>query len=138
MNSDFNAAFLQRHCAVNDASGKILDLYIAMSENTISWAELKQVTPYKKHLEDAWAFDQFLDGPSLETESVDSQGNEISRPAAGDIVPTWSPTLKRSASEMTRAASFGSSPESEASRAKIRRQCTGASVELERRRAEAV
>jgi hypothetical protein len=38
--SDYNASFLRRHCSVNDQSGKILHLYIAMSEHTISWAEL--------------------------------------------------------------------------------------------------
>jgi hypothetical protein len=138
--SDYSAAFLQRHCAVNDPSGKILDLYIAMSEHTISWAELKKVTPYKKNLEDSWIFDKFLDGPSLETDTLvlSGDGPEISRPAAGDIVPSWSPPLKRSASEITRSVSFGSSTDAEVSRAKIRRQCTGSTVELVGRHAEAV
>jgi len=136
--NDYSAAFLQRHCAVNDPSGKILDLYIAMSEYTISWAELKKVTPYKKNLEDSWIFDKFLDGPSLETDTFSGEGAEISRPAAGDIVPSWPPPLKRSASEITRSVSFGSSPDAEVSRAKIRRQCTGSEVELIGRHAEAV
>ncbi len=61
--SDFNADFLQEHCAVTDASGKILDLYIAMSENTISWSELRDIPPFTPKLEAAWIYDPYLDGP---------------------------------------------------------------------------
>jgi hypothetical protein len=138
--SDYNSAFLARHCSVNDQSGKILDLYIAMADHTISWAELKQVTPYKRKLEDAWSFDPLLDGPSMENDALklSGQGGDINRPAAGDIVPTWSPSLKRNASEMSRTSSFSSSPEAEGNRGKLQRQCTGTSVEVVGRRAEAV
>lgn len=138
--SDYSADFLRQHCSVNDQSGKILDLYIAMAEHTISWAELKKVTPYKKKLEDAWKFDRLLDGPPLDTESfkLNSDDEGIKRPAAGDIVTSWSPTLKRNASEISRTSSFGSSAEAEGSRAKLRRQCAATSVEVVGRRAEAV
>jgi len=133
IDSDYNADFLQRNCAVNDESGKILDLYIAMSEDTISWAELRNVTPYKAGLEAAWTHDDLLDGPFPE----DSNNLDTSRPAAGDILPAWSPTLKRNASEISRTSSFGSSSEGEDRRAKMRRQGTG-NVEVVQRRAEAV
>jgi hypothetical protein len=63
--SDYNVAFLQHNCAVVDESGKILDLYIAMSEDTISWAELKEVSPFKPGLEASWTNDPFLAGPYL-------------------------------------------------------------------------
>lgn len=135
--SDYDAAFLQRHCAVKDPSGKILDLYIAMSEHTISWVELKKVRPFKSKLEDAWVYDHLLDGPS-DALGLNDDDSDVNRPAAGDIVPTWSPTLKRSASEITRASSFGSTADSEGNRAKIRRQCTSTVVEIVGRRAEAV
>jgi hypothetical protein len=44
--SDYNAEFLRQSCAVVDESGKILDLYIAMSEDTLSWAELNEISPF--------------------------------------------------------------------------------------------
>ncbi|KAE8448192.1 hypothetical protein EG329_009796 [Mollisiaceae sp. DMI_Dod_QoI] len=132
--SDYNYDFLQQNCAVNDDSGKILDLYIAMADDTISWADLKDIAPHTLGLEAAWTYDPYLDGPFQDDcryESLDT-----SRPAAGDIVPAWSPSLKRNASEITRTSSFGSSADSDGSRAKIR--CTGTTVEVLGRQAEAV
>ena len=139
---DYSLEFLQENCAVTDESGKILDLYIAMSNDTISWAELKEVTPYLRGLEASWTFDHFLDRPSLDNE-VDGVVSDSARPAAGDILPTWSPTStrpKRKESDITRTGSFGSSTESENSRAKLRRkrQYTSTSVEAVERRVEAV
>jgi hypothetical protein len=133
IDSDYNADFLQRNCAVNDESGKILDLYIAMSEDTISWAELRNVTPYKAGLEAAWIHDDLLDGPFSE----ESNNPDTSHPAAGNILPAWSPTLKRNASEISRTSSFGSTSEDDDRRAKMRRQGTG-NVEVVQRMAEAV
>ncbi|KUJ20876.1 uncharacterized protein LY89DRAFT_545696, partial [Mollisia scopiformis] len=60
--SDYNYDFLQQNCAVNDDSGKILDLYIAMADDTLSWAELRVVTPHILGLEAAWSYDPYLDG----------------------------------------------------------------------------
>jgi hypothetical protein len=133
VDSDYNATFLQRNCAVVDESGKILDIYISMSEDTISWAELREVSPFQSGLEASWIYDPYLDGPCIDN---GREGHEINRPAAGDILPTWSPSLKRNASEISRSPSFGSSAEGERSRAKIRRTCP--SVEVVSRRAEAV
>jgi hypothetical protein len=135
--SDYNAEFLQHNCAVLDESGKILDLYIAMSEDTISWAELKEIRPFTAGLEASWTYDPYLDGPCLDADGRSSgQGPETSRPAAGDILPSWSPSLKRNASEISRSPSFGSSStDGEGTRAKMRRSCT---VEAVGRRAEAV
>jgi len=135
--NDYNSEFLQHNCAVVDESGKILDLYIAMSEDTISWAELKEVRPFIAGLEASWTYDPYLDGPCLDADGRSSgQGPETSRPAAGDILPSWSPSLKRNASEISRSPSFGSSStDGEGTREKIRRSCT---VEVVGRRAEAV
>lgn len=133
--SNYDAAFLQHNCAVNDESGRILDLYIAMAEDTLSWAELKDVAPYKPGLEASWTYDPLLDGPSPDAGDHDP---DTSRPSAGDILPAWSPTLKRNASEMSRTASFGSSSESEGTRAKLRRQHCAEVLEVVGRRAEAV
>jgi hypothetical protein len=140
--SDYNYDFLQDYCAVTDDGGKILDLYIAMSEDSISWDDLKNVTPFLDGLEASWMYDSYLDGPYIET---DGHGQDCSpsasekRPAAGDILATWSPTCtrtKRKEVEISRTASFGST-DGETKRPKIRRP-TNASVEVVGRRAEAV
>lgn len=143
--SDYDEEFLQRNCAVTDETGKILDLYIAMSDDTISWAELKEVSHFLDGLEASWGYDPYLDGPYLENDGSDTlaqdSGNQAKRTPAGNILPPWSPSntrLKRKESKISRAPSFGSSKESESSRAKLRRQCTSATVEVVGRRAEAV
>lgn len=140
LGSDYDLDFLRNHCAVVDETGKILDLYIAMSEDTISWAELKDITPVKPGLEASWTYDLYLDGPSSDADGTGGQAQATTekRPAAGDILPSWSPSLKRNASEISRTPSFGSSTDGEGTRAKVRRQCTGTSVEVVGRRAEAV
>lgn len=136
---DYDKEFLRKNCAVVDPSGKIQDLYIAMSTDTLSWDEIREVDPFVPGLEAAWIRDPFLD---LETTGSGQSSGSTDKPAAGDIVPPWSPSLKRSASEISRTPSFGSSTEGENARArtKMRRQgtCTGTSVEFVGRRAEAV
>lgn len=142
--SDFDYDFLQKHCAVTDEVGKILDIYIAMSDDTISWEDLKTVTPFLDGLEASWTYDSYLDGPYVEGEGSGQDpntGGSDKRPAAGDILPTWSPSstrLKRKEAEITRTSSFGSS-EGESSRVKLRRHTnTSVGVEIVGRRAEAV
>ncbi|EPE27735.1 hypothetical protein GLAREA_04526 [Glarea lozoyensis ATCC 20868] len=141
---DYNMEFLERNCAVVDDSGKILDLYIAMSEETLSWVELKDISPFKPGLEAAWVYDPLLDGPCMDsvTSSTARQTHDSNdrRPAAGDLVPNFFETqsLKRSASEISRTPSFGSSADADGTRAKMRRQCTASNVDIVGRRAEAV
>jgi len=138
LSCDYDAEFLRRNCAVVDESGKILDLYIAMSEDTLSWAELKDSSPFKAGLEASWTYDPYLDGPTLESDGSGGPAQDAAekRPAAGDILPSWSPSLKRNASEIsTRTPSFGSATDEEGTRAKMRRQAT---VEVVGWRAEAV
>lgn len=138
--TDYDMDFLQKNCAVCDDSGKINDLYIAMSEDTISWAELKNVSKFMDGLEAAWLYDQLLDGP----ENSENTFHDSSRPAAGDIIPAWSPTstrspMKRKECEITRSSSFGSSADSDGSRQKMRRQFPDTTVEVAiKRRAERV
>ncbi|EHL00381.1 hypothetical protein M7I_3663 [Glarea lozoyensis 74030] len=76
---DYNMEFLERNCAVVDDSGKILDLYIAMSEETLSWVELKDISPFKPGLEAAVT-------SSTARQTHDSNDR---RPAAGDLVPNF-------------------------------------------------
>jgi len=121
IDSNYNVEFLQENCAVIDESGKILDLYIAMQHDTISWPELKEVSQYMDGLEAAWTFDPYLDGLLDESEGVTPNSG---RPAAGDILSTWSPISarpKRKENEITRTASFSSTTETENARAKLRR-----------------
>jgi hypothetical protein len=85
--SDYDYEFLQTHCAVTDEVGKILDLYIAMSEDSISWADLKNVTPFMDGLEASWLYDTLLDGPYMHTDGGGhdpNSGAPDKRPAAGD------------------------------------------------------
>ena len=125
--SDYDYDFLQKHCAVTDEVGKILDIYIAMSNDSISWADLKTVTPFLDGLEASWTYDSYLDGPCMESDSNShdpNSGSSEKRPAAGDILPTWSPKstrVKRKESEISRTLSFGSSSDGESTRAKIQR-----------------
>lgn len=140
INSDYDYDFLQKHCAVSDEFGNILDIYIAMSEDSISWTDLKNLSPFLDGLEASWTYDSYLDGPYLETDGNEDSNSDVieKRPSAGDILP-WSPPstrLKRKKSEISRTPSFGSSAEGESTRAKMRRQCC--SVEVVGRRAEAV
>lgn len=135
---DYDADFLRRNCAVCDDGGKILDLYIAMSEDTFSWADLKALSPFKEGLEEAWIYDALLDGPERESSQdlVDGTSEKRPRPAAGDLyVPAWSSSLKRAASEISRTSSFGSTTDAEAARAKLRKV---AALELLALRQEAV
>lgn len=144
--SEYNVAFLKENCAVLDEDGKIMALYIAMIDDTISWEELRDLEPYMPKLEAAWEYDPFLDGPHQRDRKSDDGKTENlvaadRRPAAGEILTSWSPSstrLKRAASEMSRTSSFGSSTDGENARAKFRRQCTSATVEVLERRAEAV
>jgi len=138
--SEYNVEFLQENCAVTDDSGKILDLYIAMEHDTISWAELKEIGQYMNGLEAAWTFDPYLDGL---VDEADGLAPDSGRPAAGDILSTWSPTStrpKRKENEITRTASFSSTTETENARAKVRRikPYTGTSVDSVDRRVGAV
>ena len=140
---DYDYRFLQANCAVTDESGKIIDLYLAMTTDTISWVDLKEVKPFLRGLEASWTYDPFLDGPCIDDDG-EGHGHEAGglekRPAAGDILTTWSPTTvgaKRKESEISRTPSFSSTDE-ESPRGKIRRQCTNTAIEVVGRQAEAV
>ena len=138
--------FLAKNCAVVDNFGTIMDLYIAMTDDTITWAELRDLKPFTAGLELSWVHDFLLDGP-LETGISNAEGRAsdtltTATKSAGDILPTWTPPtgkLKRSASRISRTPSFGSSTDGESSRAKLQRPRPHAgSVEVVERRAEAV
>ncbi|KAG0646695.1 hypothetical protein D0Z07_6213 [Hyphodiscus hymeniophilus] len=135
--SDYDYEFLQKQCAVTDEVGKILDIYIAMSEDSITWDDLNTVTPFLDGLEASWIYDSYLDGPYMDSDNNGHDGisGVEKRPAAGDWSPTTTRT-KRNQSEISRTSSFGSI-DGEAKRPKMRRP-TNASVEVVGRRAEAV
>lgn len=59
----FDLDFLQNHCAVCDARGKIESLYIAMQAGTLPWGALRDAPVYIEGLEDSWAYDSALDQP---------------------------------------------------------------------------
>ncbi|CAJ2507986.1 Uu.00g091720.m01.CDS01 [Anthostomella pinea] len=134
--SNYDLEFLQRHCAVCCPNGKVESLYIALLSDSFSWHFLRRSPCYLEGLEASWEYDSLLD-PS---ENLEDGGDEEDRPSAGDIMPPL-PSLKRTASEMSRAPSF-SSPSAvdgaECSRPKLQRTCIQAPLELRRHGVETV
>lgn len=128
----FDAAFLRDHCAVLDARGEMDSLYIAMTHDTLTWPFLRSAPVYMEGLESSWLFDSRLDGPSADhqhhlhqnqhavvfdddlatpqqqpqQQQQQQRTGEDGNPAAGDIAQAF--PLKRTASEISRASSFGS------------------------------
>ena len=151
----YDLDFLKNNCATLDVNGNILDLYIAMREDTFSWAELLRSPPIIEGLEACWKYDTILDGsPRLDNEAqtakdpLDDSLNTDEKPSAGDLIRTWSPPatrLKRTASAisrtLSRSPSFGAA-DGESKRSKPTRQRVGvttpAAVESLGLRAEAV
>ncbi|RDW84593.1 hypothetical protein BP6252_02183 [Coleophoma cylindrospora] len=147
INKDYDVNFLKQNCAILNSAGKIDHLYVAMIGATLSWADLRHSPCFLKGLESCWEYEPYLDGPCSEPDILNCSEGQLgtleNQPAAGDItiVPRWSSPnsrLKRTSSEISRAASFGSSAEAEVTRAKMRRQCATTNVEVVERRAEAV
>lgn len=140
----YDFEFLRKHCATLDLNGNILDLYIAMCDDTFAWSELRASPVFLGGLEACWDFDPFLDGPLLDEDGAAGREFEDMKPddkqSAGDLLRAWSPPtarLKRTAPGASRTSSFGSA-DGEAKRSKIQHQCVGPSVERIDRRAEAV
>ncbi|KAK1594063.1 uncharacterized protein LY79DRAFT_513252 [Colletotrichum navitas] len=102
VDSDYDLAFLRKHCGVCEPSGKIESLYIAMRQDKLSWHFLRNSPKFIDGLEDCWAYDPFLDPVNL---TGDDLMDESDRPSAGDIVPSF-PSLKRTASEMSRTTAL--------------------------------
>ncbi|KAI0124419.1 hypothetical protein BJ170DRAFT_84943 [Xylariales sp. AK1849] len=134
---NYDMGFLRKHCAVCGPNGKLDSLYIAMELDAFSWHFLHRSPCYLQGLEDSWAYDPLLDhNDPFEDDSMD----EEDRPGAGDILPPL-PSLKRTASEISRTPSFsaGSVGEGEGSRPKVARTATCVPAPLElRRRVETV
>ncbi|EMR82280.1 hypothetical protein BcDW1_9083 [Botrytis cinerea BcDW1] len=60
VSSDYDVKFLKDYCAVLDGSGKIEDLYIAMTEDTITWVEMRELEQFLPGLESAWSHNKQL------------------------------------------------------------------------------
>jgi len=64
----YNKDFLRKMCARVDADDNFLDLYIALSYGTLSWAKIKSLPPSAAALEDnpgiesCWEYNSVLDG----------------------------------------------------------------------------
>jgi hypothetical protein len=114
----YNHGFLKNNCATVDSNGNIPDLYIAMRNDTFSWAELQQSPIVVAGLEACWEYDTILDGGSrLDDEThqhkdeLDEKPKPDEKPSAGDLLRAWSPPttrLKRTAAAVSRKSSFGS------------------------------
>lgn len=135
--------FLRTNCATIAEDGRILDLYIAMVDDSFCWSELRRLPPFKAGLEACWEYDPMLDGPRTcdRDANSDDELNSV-EPSAGDLVRTWSPTAtrckKRTGSSISRASSSGSI-EGDSKRKRIQeRQYAETSIERSDRIVEAV
>lgn len=140
----YDFEFLRKHCATLDHSGNILDLYIAMCDDTFAWPELQALPEYLPGLDPCWKHDHYLDGPRLDEDVLlDREYGDASiddKQSAGDLLRAWSPPttrLKRTASGASRTSSFGS-VDGESKRSKIKHPCAGPTLDRMDRRAEAV
>ncbi|KAI3318226.1 hypothetical protein HD806DRAFT_512894 [Xylariaceae sp. AK1471] len=125
----YDLEFLRQHCAVCHPTGKVESLYIAMLHDTFSWHFLRRSPCHLEGLEASWDYDPLLDP---DDNLDDDTGGEEDRPPAGDIMPPL-PSLKRTASEISRAPSF-SAADGDGSRPKLARM----QVEVCRRGVETV
>ncbi|KAI0169441.1 hypothetical protein GGR52DRAFT_466582 [Hypoxylon sp. FL1284] len=134
---NYDLHFLRKYCAVCCPNGKVESLYIAMLSHTFSWQFLRRSPCYLDGLEECWTFDPLLD-PNDNFDNCDSEVEDGR--TAGEIVPPL-PSLKRTASEMSRTpglTSTGGNEGNDSSRQKLpRTSCIQPAMEL-RRRLEAV
>ncbi|KAJ2976076.1 hypothetical protein NUW58_g8180 [Xylaria curta] len=129
LNQPYDLEFLRQYCAVCHPTGKVESLYIAMAHDTFSWHFLRRSPCHLEGLEASWEYDQLLDP---DDNLDDDTGGEEDRPPAGDIMPPL-PSLKRTASEISRAPSF-STADGDGSRPKLARM----QVEVCRRGVETI
>ncbi|KAI1280153.1 hypothetical protein F5Y07DRAFT_335767 [Xylaria sp. FL0933] len=125
----YDLEFLRQYCAVCHVTGKVESLYIAMVHHTFSWHFLRRSPCHLDGLEASWEYDPLLDP---DDNLDDDTAGEEDRPPAGDIMPPL-PSLKRTASEISRAPSFGAA-DGDGSRPKLARM----QVEVCRRGVETV
>lgn len=114
----YDFEFLRKNCATLDNNGNVLDLYIAMCDDSFAWSDLLDSPIYLPGLEGSWEFDHYLDGPDGDGGGFNDEKSEQS---AGDLMRAWSPPatrLKRSATNMSQATSFGSA-DSDSKRSKM-------------------
>ncbi|KAF7948194.1 uncharacterized protein EAE97_003605 [Botrytis byssoidea] len=143
--SDYDVNFLKKYCAVLDGFGNIEDLYIAMTEDTISWVEMRELEQFLPGLESAWTHSTYLDGARVdislqEMKDESSEATASKQNSADNILLSLpavekSPSsimLKRHASRISRTPNSDSSTEGEKPRTKFRQLYNGAGVDIGR------
>ncbi|TVY73511.1 E3 ubiquitin-protein ligase RSP5 [Lachnellula suecica] len=64
--SNYTRDFLQRYCTIADKNlGKILHLYIAMPDATLSWDDIRKLPSLSDGFESSWEYDYSLDDAGL-------------------------------------------------------------------------
>ncbi|KAI8958525.1 hypothetical protein F5Y11DRAFT_34551 [Daldinia sp. FL1419] len=137
ISGSYDLDFLRKYCAVCLPNGKVESMYIAMLSDTFSWHFLRRSPCYLDGLEECWAYDPLLDPND---NFKDFNGEAEDGRSAGEIVPPL-PSLKRTASEMSRTPSMGSMSANEvndSSRQKLARTCMQAPMEVRRQGVETV
>lgn len=133
----YDFEFLRKNCATLDNNGNVLDLYIAMCDDSFAWSDLRGSPIYLPGLEGCWETDHYLDGP--DGGSYGHFDDEKSEQSAGDLLRAWSPPtsrLKRSATNMSPATNFAT--DSDIKRNKIAHPCVPKPLERVDLRTEAV
>lgn len=123
-------AFLEAHCASLDVLGKIEAVYIAPSNGTLPWSQLKQLPVHVEGLESSWQYEAALDWDATSSKPVHRVlPFQQTSPATEGSIQAVNP-LKRTISDLSKSTCITSmsSAEPDQGRAKMARSCMTALV----------
>ena len=106
---DYRRDFLQEMCAVCDGQGRMMAIYLAITDNSFTWSKVRSLPVYIRGLEASWKFDESLDLPRIEDIppgallELRDRGQHEARPASSSPEHANVSTLKRSSSEVQAA-----------------------------------
>lgn len=136
----YNYEWLRENCATVNKDGSIADLYIAMVDDTLSWAQVRKAPRYIIGLEHCWSYDKHLDRNERQPDEAmtcEVATIENEAPAKEYLLPALSPVIrtKRPGPVMSRKSSFGSAEDEFAKRARL--NCTESVDRLHQKMTEA-
>lgn len=119
----YNFDFLRENCATLDLNGNVLDMYIALRKDELTWSEIHSAPIYQPNLEGSWEPDP-----------------EEEQQPAGDLMRAWSPPVTRSKRKAPSLAPLEvlSSSDSEGKRSKFAKTTAPKPLERADQRTEAV
>ena len=119
----YNFDFLRENCATLDLNGNVLDMYIALRKDELTWSEIHSAPIHQPTLEGSWEPDP-----------------EEEQQPAGDLMRAWSPPVTRSKRKAPSLAPLEvlSSSDSEGKRSKFAKTTAPKPLERADQRTEAV